>query len=70
MSWGRDSVCRLMRVGVYVDAFNLHYVVCSLRGWGAWLARLDLRALASTLFGEQAASWKQARRELRPRCRA
>ena len=30
---GGDSVWRLMRVGVYVDAFNLHYgvVLCSPR---------------------------------------
>jgi hypothetical protein len=59
---GGDSVWRLMRVGVYVDAFNLYYG--GRAHFGGEVARwrwLDLRALASTLVGEQAASWTQAR---------
>jgi NYN domain len=51
-----------MRVGVYVDAFNLYYrgrahFGSGVAGW-RWL---DLRALASTLVGEQAGLWTQAR---------
>lgn len=42
MSCGGNSVWRLMRVGVYVDAFNLYYGgSCSLRWWG-WLAGVGL----------------------------
>lgn len=51
-----------MRVGVYVDAFNLYYGGRFHAGSGAvagwrWL---DVRALASTLVGEQAALWPDA----------
>ncbi len=54
-----------MRVGVYVDAFNLYYGGRSHAGSGAvagwrWL---DVRALASTLVGEQTALWPDARVE-------
>ena len=57
-----DSVGRLMRVGVYVDAFNLYYGGRAHFGGGvAGWRWLDLRALASTLVGEQAALWRQAR---------
>lgn len=51
-----------MRVGVYVDAFNLYYGGRAHFGGGVpgwrWL---DLRALASVLVGEQAGPWRQAR---------
>jgi len=51
-----------MRVGVYVDAFNLYYGGRAHFGGGvAGWRWLDLRALVATLVGEQAASWTQAR---------
>lgn len=57
-----DSVWRLMRVGEYVDAFNLCYgvVLTSVVGYLAGDG-LILRALVSALVGAQAALWKQAR---------
>ena len=57
-----DSISDLMRVGVYVDAFNLYYGGRAHVGGGgmAGWRWLDVRALASTLVSEQAASWPQA----------
>lgn len=51
-----------MRVGVYADAFNPYYGGRAHFGGGvAGWRWLDLRALASTLIGERAALWTQAR---------
>lgn len=51
-----------MRVGVYADAFNPYYGGRAHFGGGvAGWRWLDLRALASTLVGERAALWTQAR---------
>ncbi|WP_201780115.1 hypothetical protein [Lentzea aerocolonigenes] len=50
-----------MRVGVYVDGYNLYYggrKHCG-RGTAGW-RWLDVRALAESLLGEQAANWPGA----------
>lgn len=50
-----------MRVGVYVDGFNLYYGgrKCCGRGVAGW-RWLDIRRLAATLVGEQAQQWPGA----------
>ena len=61
-----------MRVGVYIDGFNLYYGgrdhagSAGVAGW-RWL---DVRALAAALVKEQSASWLQARVERVAYCTA
>ncbi len=72
-SSGRDgSVAGLMRVGVYVDAFNLYYGGRAHFGGGgvAGWRWLDIRRLASTLLGEPGGSWSDARVERVTYCTA
>lgn len=54
-----------MRVGVFVDAFNLYYGGRAHMGGGgvAGWRWLDVRALATSLIGEQAAIWPSAKVE-------
>lgn len=61
-----------MRVGVYIDAFNLYYGGRSHAGSGgvAGWRWLDVRALGSALVGEQPALWPNARIEQVTYCTA